>query len=50
MNQREFNLDRHFGTFYLDERIILQWIIRKRETEAWTGMIWLRIGRSGVIF
>jgi hypothetical protein len=27
----------------LDERIILQQIIKKRETEAWTGLIWLRM-------
>jgi hypothetical protein len=50
MNQRESDLDRYFGTFYLDERIILQWIIRKREPEAWTGLIWLRIRLSGMIF
>jgi hypothetical protein len=30
----------------VDERIILKWILRKWD-EAWTGMIWLRIGTGG---
>jgi hypothetical protein len=27
----------------IDERIILRWIFRKWDVEAWTGLIWLRI-------
>jgi hypothetical protein len=30
----------------VDERIILKWILIKLG-EAWTGMIWLRIGTGG---
>jgi hypothetical protein len=28
----------------VDGRIILNWIIKKWDGEAWTGLIWLRIG------
>jgi hypothetical protein len=28
-------------------RIILRWIFRKWYLEAWTGLIWLRVGTSG---
>jgi len=28
----------------VDGRIILQWIFKKWEREAWPGSIWLRIG------
>ena len=28
-------------------RIILRWIFRKWDVGAWTGSIWLRIGRGG---
>ena len=31
----------------IDGRIILQWIFKKWEKEAWTGLIWLRIGTGG---
>jgi hypothetical protein len=31
----------------IDGRIILRWIFRKRDVEAWTGSIWLRIGTAG---
>jgi len=31
----------------IDERIILRWIFRKWDVEAWTGSIWLRIGTGG---
>jgi hypothetical protein len=27
--------------------IILKWIFRKWDVEAWTGLIWLRIGTCG---
>jgi hypothetical protein len=27
----------------VDGRIILKWIFRKWDVEAWTGLIWLRI-------
>jgi len=28
----------------IDGRIILRWIFRKWDVEAWTGLSWLRIG------
>ena len=28
-------------------RVILKWIIKKWDGDAWTGLIWLRIGTSG---
>ena len=31
----------------LDERIILKWIFKKVDGEAWTGWSWLRIGTGG---
>jgi hypothetical protein len=31
----------------VDGRIILKWIFSKWDVGAWTGLIWLRIGRSG---
>jgi len=30
----------------VDGRIILRWIFRKWDVGAWTGSIWLRIGRG----
>jgi hypothetical protein len=31
----------------IDGRIILRWIFSKWDLGAWTGSIWLRIGRVG---
>ena len=31
----------------IDGRIMLRWVFRKWDGEAWTGLIWLRIGRDG---
>jgi len=31
----------------IDRRIILRWIFKKLDVGAWTGSIWLRIGRGG---
>jgi hypothetical protein len=28
-------------------RIILKWILKKWDGEAWTGLIWLRVGTGG---
>jgi len=29
------------------ERIVLKWIFKKWDREAWTGLIWLRTGTGG---
>jgi len=34
----------HLEEAGIDGRIILKWIFRKRDGEAWTGLIWLSIG------
>jgi hypothetical protein len=31
----------------VDGRIIIRWIFRRWDDVAWTGLIWLRIGRVG---
>jgi hypothetical protein len=31
----------------IDGRIKLRWIFKKWDWEAWTGLIWLRIGTGG---
>ena len=30
-----------------DGRIILKWIFKKWDREAWTGLLWLRIRKGG---
>jgi len=30
-----------------DERIVLQWIFKKWDGEAWTRVTWIRIGIGG---
>jgi hypothetical protein len=37
----------HLGDPGVDDRIILRWIFRKWEVEAWTVSSWLRIGTGG---
>ena len=36
----------HLEVSGVDGRIILRWIFRVWDVEAWTGLIWLRIGRG----
>jgi hypothetical protein len=38
---------RPLGTYKLDERIILRWILERWDGVVWSGLIWLRIGTSG---
>jgi hypothetical protein len=34
---------------YTHGRIILNYILKKQDTIAWTGLIWLWLGTSGVL-
>jgi len=31
----------------VDGKIILEWILRKRGGDVWTGFMWLKVGTSG---
>jgi hypothetical protein len=37
----------HLEDLGADRRIVLLWIFKKRDREAWTGLIWLRRGTDG---
>jgi hypothetical protein len=37
----------HMEDLGLDGKVILKWIFRKWDGEAWTGLLWLRIGTGG---
>jgi hypothetical protein len=42
MNERE-----HKELLGINRKLILKYIFKKWNKEAWTGLIWLRIGKSG---
>jgi hypothetical protein len=37
----------HLEDLGLDGKLILKLNFKNRDEEAWTGLIWLRIGRAG---
>jgi len=37
----------HWGDPGVDGKIILRWILMKRDVGVWTGSTWLRIGTFG---
>ena len=37
----------HLEDIGIDGKIILRWIFRKWGVEAWTGLMWLRMGTGG---
>jgi hypothetical protein len=37
----------HLEYIRVDERIILKWILKKLDGEAWAGVNWLTIGTAG---
>jgi hypothetical protein len=37
----------HLKDVDLDGMIILKWVFKKSDREAWTGSIWLGIGTGG---
>jgi hypothetical protein len=43
-NLRENN---HLEDSGVDVMVILRWIFRKWNVRAWTGLIWLRMGKGG---
>jgi hypothetical protein len=48
-NLREKERD-HLYDLSLDVRIILKWISKEGDRQAWTGLFWLKIGTVGALF
>jgi hypothetical protein len=34
----------HLEDLGIGERVILKWMLTKRNGRAWTGLVWLRVG------
>jgi hypothetical protein len=37
------------GRLIVDESIILKWMCKNLDGQAWTGLIWIGIGRGGAL-
>ena len=47
---RNLKESEHFTDLGVEARTILKWILKKGGERVWTGLIWLRIGKSDEFF
>jgi hypothetical protein len=45
LNERD-----NLGDLGIHGRIIVKWVLTKRNTRVWIGFNWIRIGKSGGLF
>jgi len=47
---RNLKESEHFTDLGVEARTILKWMLMKEGERVWTGLIWLRIGKSEAFF
>jgi hypothetical protein len=47
---RNLKENKRFTDLGVEARTILKWILKKEGERVWTGLIWLRIGKSDEFF